>query len=159
MATHQITPKQSIRKRSMKKYQLWLLVIFLICTSAIINLKGNETQQTVNKNISFIVYKSIDYTSSVYNNTYVQLKITVEKVNNSKRTLVLDKTFDVKLVREYPTLDNAFTQVLSAQNVQDIEEQLVITYTRTYNSHGYKLQLYDTVVIDKSPHYRLDISI
>src|SRR6476620_2417177 len=113
MAAHLITPKQSIRKRFMKKYLLWLLVNFLICSSAIIHIKGNVVQQAVSKNFSFIVYKSIDYTSSVYNNTYVQLQIKVEKESNKKRTLLLEKTYESKLMSAYPTSDHAITHLIT----------------------------------------------
>src|SRR5690242_4458242 len=101
----------------MKKYLLWLPVIFLICSSAINNLNKNVKQLTVNKNISFIVYKSSNYKSSAYDNAYAQLKITVEKVSGTDRTLVLNKIFETKLLRTYSALDNATIQTITVSNV------------------------------------------
>jgi len=143
----------------MKKYPLWLLLIFLFCSSAIINLNKNVTPQTVNKNISFVVYKSIDYTSSVYNNSYVQLQLTVEKVSENDRTLVWEKTFEVRLLRAYPIQDNAAIQTVTVPNINERNDHLEFTYTQTYNSNGYELQTRYRTIINQNTDSRLDISI
>src|SRR4051812_10721695 len=159
IAAHFIAPKQSIRKRFMKKHLLWLLVIFLICSSVIINIKCNVIQQAVSKNFSFIVYKSIDYTSSVYNNTYVQLQITIEKVSGINHNVVYDKTFDAKLLRAYPAPDSAFVQTVTVPNINNKDEHFEVIYTRIYNSKGYKLQIQNAALIDQNSEGRLDIGI
>jgi hypothetical protein len=159
MDAHQITPKHLIIKSFMKKYLLWLPVILLISSSAIINVNKNVILQAKSRNISFTVYKSIDYTSSVYDNSYVQLQISVEKVNETNRTLVWDKNFKARLLRDYPALDTPSTQILTVLNIPDGEGHLEVTYTRIYNSDGYDLQLKNCVLISQNSDNKLEISI
>ena len=141
----------------MKKH-LWLPILFLICSSAIYGIKENYEKQAVNKNISFVVHRSSDYRSSIYNNASVQLQVTVEKISGTKRTLVWDKVFETRLLRAYPASDSAFAETLTVPNVHDSKEHLEVTYTRIYNSNGYELQIQNYAVIDQN-FKTMDISI
>jgi hypothetical protein len=104
------------------------------------------------------VYKGNSYTSEVYNNTSVKLHITIEKVRGENRRVVWDKTFDAKLLKEYPALENALSQKVIVPDVHDKKEHLEITYTLLYNSKGSELQMQSgTVVYGASD--KIDISI
>ena len=144
----------------MKKYLLWLPIAWLVFGAAIYSTeKGSITsEKTVNKNISFAVYKGNNYASDIYNNTSAKLHITITKVRGTNRTVVWDKTFDAKLLKQYPSLENALTQQVTVPNVLDAKERIEVTYTLTYNSNGTELQMQnDTEVYGATD--KLDISI
>src|SRR6266487_5421506 len=133
----------------MKKYLLWLPVVWLSLGAAIYST-GTENatpEKVVNKNISFAVYKGNNYTSEVYNNTSAKLHITIVKVRGKNRTTVWNKTFDAKLLKEYPALENALSQQVTVPNVLDNKEHLEVTYTLTYNSNGSELQMQSGTVV------------
>ena len=108
---------------------------------------SNGRRKTENKSVSFAVYKSNNYTSEVYNKTCVKLHITIEKVDNKKRRIVWDKTFDAKLLKDYPALENALRQKVTISNVAAKKEHLEVTYTLLYNSSGSELQMQSGAVI------------
>lgn len=144
----------------MKKYLLWLPLVWFGFGAAIYTTtKGTaQTEKTVNKNISFAVYKGDNYTSDVYNNTSATLHITITKVRGTNRSVVWDKTFDAKLLKQYPSLENALTQQVTVPNVLDKKEHLEVTYTLIYNSNGSELQMQNGTVVYGSSD-KLDISI
>src|SRR5690242_6461475 len=144
----------------MKKYLLWLpLVWFGFGTAIYTTTKGTTaTEKSVNKNISFAVYKGNNYASEVYNNTSATLHIIITKVRGNNRSIVWDKTFDAKLLKQYPSLENALTQQVTVPNVLDKKEHLEVTYVLTYNSNGSELQMQNGTVVYGSSD-KLDISI
>lgn len=144
----------------MKRYLLWLPLVWFGFGAAIYTTtKGTtQTKKTVNKNISFAVYKGDNYTSDVYNNTSATLHITITKVRGNDRSVVWDKTFDAKLLKQYPSLENALTQQVTVPSVPDKKEHLEVTYTLTYNSNGSELQMQSGTVVYGSSD-KLDISI
>lgn len=144
----------------MKKYLLWLPAAFIVVSAAMYQpvkeaMKGNP----VDKNISFAVYKGTNYASAIYNNTSAQVHVTIEKVNDNSRTEVWSKTFDAKMLQQYPTLEQAMFQTVKVPKVF-CKEQLEVTYTITYNSGGSELQMQSAAVVDGSANAgTLDISI
>ena len=107
-------------------------------------------EEPVSKNIAFTIYKGANYSSKVYDGTSVQIHIIVEKVRGSKSTVVWDKTFDEKLLKQYPSLENAITQQVNIANVFEKKEQLVVRYYLTYNSKGSELQMQEARVVEDS---------
>lgn len=146
----------------MKKYLLWLPLVWLGFGAALYSStekkESNTPVKTVNKNISFAVYKSDNYSSDVYNNTSATLHIVITKVRGTSRTIVWDKTFDAKLLKQYPSLENAITQQVTVPNVLDSKERIEVTYTLTYDSHGSQLQMQNGTEVDGTSD-KLDISI
>src|SRR6266487_4143940 len=110
----------------MKKYLLWLPVVWLSLGAAIYSTgKENAASgKVVNKSILFAVYKGNNYASEVYNNTSAKLHITIVKVRGKNRTTVWDKTFNAKLLKEYPALENALSQQVTVPNMLDNKEQI-----------------------------------
>ena len=144
----------------MKKYLLWLPLAWFGFGAAIYTTTKvtPAPEKTVNKNISFAVYKGNNYASDVYNNTSAKLHIIITKVRGNSRSVVWDKTFDAKLLKQYPSLENALTQSVTVPNVLDKKEHLEVAYTLTYDSNGTELQMQNgTVVYGNSD--KLDISI
>src|SRR5689334_6687109 len=133
----------------MKTYLLWLPLVWFGFGAAIYTTtKGTtSTEKTVNKNISFAVYKGNNYASEVYNNTSATLHITITKVRGNKRAVVWNKTFDARLLNQYPSLENALTQQVTVPNVLDKKEYLEVTYILTYNSNGSGLQMQNGTVV------------
>ncbi|CAN5790796.1 hypothetical protein BH10BAC2_BH10BAC2_47230 [soil metagenome] len=135
----------------MKKYIIGLAVILLITCAAFYKpIKSIFQEKPVNKNIAFTIYKGANYSSKVYDGTSVQIHIIVEKVRGSKSTVVWDKTFDEKLLKQYPSLENAITQQINIADVFEKKEQLVVRYYLTYNSKGSELQMQDALVVEDS---------
>jgi hypothetical protein len=133
----------------MKNYLLWLPVTLIGLSAAIYSpVKRSAAQETTeNKSISFAVYKSNSYTSEVYNKTSVKLHITIEKVKGINRSIVWDKTFDAKLLREYPAFENALCQKVVVPDMPDKKEHLEVTYTLVYNSNGSELQMQSGTIV------------
>lgn len=135
----------------MKKYTIGLAVILLITCAAFYKpVKKIFQEEPVNKNIAFTIYKGASYSSKVYDGTSVQIHIVVEKVRGSKSTIVWNKTFDEKLLKQYPSLENAITQQVNIADVFEKKEQLVVRYYITYNSKGSELQMQDARIIEDS---------
>src|SRR3954467_7927731 len=108
----------------MKNYLLWLPVTLIGLSAAVYSpiRRSTAPEKTESKSISFAVYKGNSYTSEVYNNTSVKLHITIEKVRGENRRVVWDKTFDAKLLKEYPALENALSQKVIVPDVHNTEE-------------------------------------
>src|SRR5215510_1768271 len=103
----------------MKKYLLWrVAVLLVICTTLYAQRVGNMIPENkMNKSISIAVYKGSTYQSKIYNNTFATLHITIEKVNGLNHTIVWDKIFDAKLLKQYPDAANAFAQKVVVENI------------------------------------------
>jgi len=144
----------------MKNYLLWLPLVWFGFGAAIYTTAKGTTapEKTVNKNISFAVYKGNNYASEAYNNTSATLHIVITKVRGSNHSIVWEKTFDAKLLKQYPSLENALTQNVTVPDVLDKKEHLEVTYTLTYNSNGNELQMQSGTVVYGN-YDKLDISI
>ena len=136
----------------MKKYVLMFSAILLITGTAFYKpIKAKLQGKPVDKNIVFTIYKGANYTSKIYDCTYVQVHVTVEKVRGDKHTIVWDKTFDEKLLKLYPTIKNAIAQQINVAGVFEKKEHLQVKYVLTYNSKGTELQMQgDSVIIDSA---------
>src|SRR6476620_9094324 len=101
----------------MNKILTWLPAVMVLGAVMYIPVKEATETKTVNKNLSFAVYKNSAYTSGVYNNTSAQVHIIVEKVSTSgKHTIVWDKTLDSKSLSRYPSVENALKQNITIHN-------------------------------------------
>lgn len=127
----------------MKKHLLWIPVLLIAAAGAMHTQVSAviTPAKPVDKNISFAVYKGVNYSSEVYNNTSAQVHITVEKVSGDKRTIVWEQTLDAKQLNQYPTLEQAMKQTVTIPNVLDSKERIEVSYTLTYDSQGSTLQM------------------
>ena len=133
----------------MKKYILWLAALIVIGAAMSQPVKEAMTQKPVDKNISFAVYKGTAYASRVYNNTSAQIDVIIEKVKGINHTQVWSKTFDAKMVQQYPSLEQAMLKTVTVPKVSQ-NEHLKITYTITYNSGGSELQMHSSALVDRN---------
>ncbi len=106
-------------------------------------------EKTVSKNISFAVYTADNYNSSAYANASASLQVSIVKVRGNERTTVWQKSFDAKLLSQYPSLEKAAAQHVVVNNVVDSKDKLEVVYTLTYNTNGSKLQLQDGTTVSK----------
>ena len=144
----------------MNKILTWLPAVMVLEAVIYRPVKEATETKTVNKNLSFAVYKSNAYTSAAYNNTSAEVHIVVEKVNTSgKRTIVWDKKLDSKGLSQYPSVENALKQNVTIPNVNQKKEYLTVYYTLTYNSKGSELQMQDGTIVKDSGSGKVDISI
>ncbi|MEP6846042.1 MAG: hypothetical protein ABI861_08560 [Panacibacter sp.] len=135
----------------MKKYIMGFAVILLITGTAFYKpIKEKMQDKPVDKNISFTIYKGANYTSKAYDCTYVQVHINVEKIRGNKHTLVWEKTFDEKELKQYPSLADAITQQINVPGVVEKKEHLQIKYVLTYNSRGTELQMQGASIVADS---------
>jgi hypothetical protein len=144
----------------MYKLLTWLPAVMVLGAVMYKPVKQATETKTVNKNLSFAVYKSNPYTSGVYDNTSAEVHIIVEKVNTSgKHTIVWDKKLDSKSVSEYPSVENALKQNITVHNVNQKKEHLVVYYTLTYNSKGSELQMWESTIVRDNNSEKVDIKI
>ena len=144
----------------MYKLLTWLPAVMVLGAVMYKPVKQATETKTVNKNLSFAVYKSNPYTSGVYDNTSAEVHIIVEKVNTSgKHTIVWDKKLDSKSVSEYPSVENALKQNITVPNVNQKKEHLVVYYTLTYNSKGSELQMWESPTVGENSSEKVDIKI
>ena len=136
----------------MKKQLIWLPVVLAAVMLTAWNKPLREmiaTEKTVSKNISFAVYSKDNYNNNIYANASAKLKITIVKVRGAERSIVWQKQYDAKLLKQYPSLEKAVAQNVTVKNVVDSKEKLEVIYTLTYNDKGSELQLQDGVVVSK----------
>ena len=119
-----------------------------------------DPAKPVNRNISFSIYKGSNYNAPVYNNTIAQVKITVEKVSDSKRTVVWEQTLDARQLSQFPSFQEAKMQTITVPGVLTKKERIEVNYTLTYNSDGSTLQMQGgSVISGKENSSQLLISI
>jgi len=144
----------------MYKLLTWLPAVMVLGAVMYKPVKEATETKTVNKNLSFAVYKTNPYTSGAYNNTSAEVHIIVEKVNTSgKHTKVWDKKLDSRSLSLYPSVENALEQNITIHNVNQNKEHLVVYYTLTYNSKGSELQMWESSIIKENNSEKVDIKI
>jgi len=136
----------------MKKCLLGWITVFTLPVIGIAGFKVAHSfeSKTVDKTISFTIYKENSYKAKVYDCTYAEIHIDLEKVNGKNRTHVWDTTFDAKQVRQYPSIEKALSRQITIQNLVDKKEHLEINYVIRYNSHGSILQMQNGSIIADS---------
>ena len=89
--------------------------------------------------------------AKVYDCTYAEIHIDLEKVNGKNRTPVWDTTFNSKLLKQYPSVEKALSRKITIEDLADKKEHLEINYLIRYNSNGSILQMQSgSVVADSS---------
>jgi len=136
----------------MKKQLVWLTVVIAAVMLAAFNKPLKEIiapEKTVSKNISLAVYSKDDYKASIYSNASASLQVSIVKVRNGERKLVWQKSYNARLLKDYPSLTNALAEKVIVNNVQDSKDKLEVIYTLTYTENGNQLQLQDGTIINK----------
>ena len=88
-----------------------------------------------------------------------EFDVIVEKVKGINHMQVWSKTFEAKMVQQYPSLEQAMLKTVTVPKVSR-DEHLQITYTITYNSGGSELQMYSRALVDRNDMSgKVDISI
>jgi hypothetical protein len=135
---------------------IFVTMIFLIKNSSL----ENGMQSAVKENVSLVVYRSPDYTSTAYNNSSAQVHVIIEKVNPmGEHSIVWDKTFDSKYLSQYPSLEDAIKQNVEINNICKKNEYLVVKYDIIYNSQGSELQMQNDVEVKDDSAGNIAISI
>jgi hypothetical protein len=144
----------------MYKLLTWLPAVMVLGAAMYKPVREATETKTVNKNLSFAVYKDNAYTSAAYINTSAEVHIIVEKVSTSgKHTIVWDKKLDSKSLSQYPSVKNAMKQNVVIPNVNQKKEYLAVHYTLTYNSKGSELQMWESTIVKENNSEKVDIKI
>src|SRR5215831_719175 len=93
-------------------YLHWIMAVCLCISYASCISKQTNDKDNSAKSISFAIYKGDKYNTKVYDCTYVQIHIIVEKVSSKERIQVWDTTFDAKQLKQYPSVDKALSQAV-----------------------------------------------
>lgn len=80
-------------------------------------IKDALKEISVERTISFQLYKGSNYTSKLYNCSSVEIYIAVDKVRNTTHTAVWDTTLNAKLLNKYASDKKAVVQIVTIQNV------------------------------------------
>ena len=143
----------------------WILLTTMVITlaiflsSAITSKKFFHCIQGKYKpanDLSLTVYKRSDYSSSIYKNALAQLHITIETDNNE---VISDTTFNSKYLNQYPSLENAVKQNIEIPFIGQKFEYLVVKYNVTYDSGDSKLQIPNSLKIQRHDSKEIQISI
>jgi len=144
----------------MNKYLTCLPAVMLLGGIMWVQAKKADQSNLANKDISFAVYKSQSYKSRVYENTFAQVHIVVEKINTrGEHTIVWEKNMNAKSLRKYPTIENALQQNVVVPNVNEKKEYLLVDYTLIYSSKGSQLQMHDETIINNNKSGKINITI
>src|SRR6476620_7024843 len=122
-------------------------------------VKEAREEKPVNRSISFAVYKIDSYTSEVYNNTYAQVHIIIEKAGKIGRTVVCDTMLNSKMLKDYPSVGKARLQNIVIPSVNICKEHLQVRYILTYNSKGDELQMQNVAIISNDRATKVGIGI
>lgn len=106
-------------------------------------------EKTVSKNVSLAVYTTDNYNSNIYADASASLQVYIVKVRGGERKVVWQKAYDAKLLKEYPTLQNALAQNITVNNVVDSKDKLEVVYRLVYKDHGSELELHNGTTIEK----------
>ncbi len=143
----------------MKTHFLSWTIAFMVASVAFVKPAGEtKSVNTTNKNISLLIYKDCDYNADVYKNTFVQVKVTIEKVDGKNRTSVWTKTFLPTELADFPSLDAAIPHSLLVREIKKGKEHLEVLYTLEYNTNGQQLLMYGRQMVDQNDGY-IKISI
>ena len=144
----------------MNKILAWLPAAMILGIIAYKPVKEARETKLVNKDISVSVYKSSDYTTSIYNSSSAQVHVTIEKVtSNGLHTIVWDKVYDPKNLSDYPTIGNALKQRVIIPNVDEKREYLIVHCTLDYNTKGNQILMHEATVINDTTSAQVEISI
>src|SRR5215813_10219571 len=95
----------------MLRYLHWLTAMCIMMSYAGCSTKQTNSKASGTKSISFAIYKGDKYNTKIYDCTYVQVHIVVERVGK-ERTQILDTTFEAKRLKQYPSFDKALPQTI-----------------------------------------------
>jgi len=141
------------------KYASWMAALFLgLGIVGYKPVKEAFTEVPVNKNVTLVIYKDNNYTSKAYNYSSAQIHVIVERVKGADRRIEWDTTFNAKLLKEYPSAENAYIQGISIPNVFANKEEIQVRYILTYYSGSSQLQTQDGLVL-KGENEQLKIGI
>lgn len=153
----------------MNKYWMWVAVILTgIGIAGYKPLSEAMRYKPVDKTVEFSIYKDRKYTSKVYENTTLDIKIVVERIKGNERTVVWDTVFNPKLLRKYPDEHNAFNKTLVVPEVfekgttfsikSNNREKVQVRYILNYLSNGNRLQIEGGAqVTDKKEKIKISI--
>ena len=141
------------------KYASWMAALLLgLGIVGYKPVKNAFTEIPVNKNLTLVIYKDNNYISEVYDHSSAQVHVIVERIKGGDRRVELDTTFMAKLLKEYPSAENAYIQDVSIPNVFANKEEIEVKYVLTYYSDSSQLQMQDGLVL-KNENEQLKIGI
>jgi hypothetical protein len=109
--------------------------------------KVSNPEHPLEKSIAFTMYSNNSYTAQAYKNAMAQPRILIYKVKAGIKTVVWDKTYDFKYLRDYSTLHNRMFETVVINNVNS-RETLEVRYVLTYYADGSFLQMFNDTVFN-----------
>ena len=100
-----------------------------------------KPNKTMNKEITLSIAPENNYTSAAYTDARATVHVVVTKVRGNVETIVWDKVFDTIQLKNYPRLNQAFTEDVKIPGVIDNKEKVVVNYIITYDNNGSILKL------------------
>ena len=118
--------------------------LIMVMTVAVFNKQISEAiwpEKPVSKEISFAIASDNNYSSAAYENSVATVHVKVIKVRNGKQSVIWEKNFDTLQLKNYPRVNEAYLQNITIPKVYDKKENVIVTYTVTYNTQGNILQV------------------
>lgn len=143
----------------MKKIAIVSALFMLALTAFAMNRFYNR-ETAVNKEINLSISSHTNYSPAVYRNDKASVHVVVYKISGSKQTIVMDKQYDAIQLQDVPNSGNAINKKIVIPNVFNSKEELVVTYTISYESNGSILQYTNgKTASDKSNLEQIQINI
>lgn|SRR5690242_5792078 len=138
-----------------------VIVIFSIVFIIGINrIAPGNNYKKLNEEVSLVLFKSYDYSQSLYDACSAAVHVAIDKVNNNgDETSVWEKTFDSKYLAQYPSATEAIKENISINTVAKKNEYLVVRYNILYNTKGNKLEIPNAVIVNNTSSKSISISI
>jgi len=128
------------------------------------NTPGNNACDVLNPvgttDISLIVYRSYDYTQSLYNTSVAAINLTVSRINSTgTSTPVWSTKINSQSLKQYPDLADAIRKNVTLPASLSKDGTLLLQYDVIYDSNGHQLEIPKTVLLDKKSGNTVSIRI
>lgn len=144
----------------MKRNIIALVTITVITAwSFVIYLQVGKLAKGATQNLTFNIYKGVNYASEAYNNTTAKVQIVVEKVSKHKREVVYQQNLAARELKQYPDLKTAEKQKISIPGIDPKKDKLEVKYILTYDSNGSQMSMQYGEEVGPKDNGHVDIKI
>ncbi len=144
----------------MKKLLICLPILFVVTLVFANKLFYSCKLKPVNKEINLAIFTENNYHAAVYDSSLAQVEVTIKKISGNASQIVLTKTFEAMLLKQYASVKNALTEQMSIGDIQEANEYLEITYTVAYTTKGSLLYFENSEIVGKGEmHKKINVVI
>ncbi len=133
----------------MKKLLLFLPILFVVTLVFPNNLSLFISAQPIQKEISISLFSGSNYSAAAYDDARAMVVVTISKQDAHHRVIIGKRTYRATALKQFPSAGNAFVDTFQLAGTVKNNEQLMVTYTITYNSNGSVITFENKDIIPK----------